>query len=96
MDTLSLLKEKRQDIIRIAAKHGAYNIRVFGSVARNEDQPNSDIDLLVKPGERVSGWFPAGLIQELEKELGRQVDVVTENGLNPYLRDAVMKEAVAL
>lgn len=96
MDTLSLLREKRQEIMQIAAKHGAYDIRVFGSVVRNEDRPDSDIDLLVKPGEQVSGWFPAGLIQELEKELGRQVDVVTDNGLNPYLRDVVMKEAVAL
>ena len=96
MDTLSLLREKRQEILRIAAKHGAYDVRVFGSVARNEDQPDSDIDLLVKPGERVSSWFPAGLIRELEQALGRQVDVVTDNGLNPYLRDTVMKEAVAL
>ena len=48
MDTLSLLKEKRQDIISIAAKHGAYDVRVFGSVVRDEDLPNSDIDLLVK------------------------------------------------
>jgi predicted nucleotidyltransferase len=96
MNTLSLLKQKRQDIITVAAKHGAYDIRVFGSVVRNEDRPDSDIDLLVKRGETVGPWFPAGLILELEKELGRRVDVVTDSGLNPYIREHVLKEAVPL
>ncbi|GIK76150.1 MAG: nucleotidyltransferase [Chloroflexota bacterium] len=96
MDTISFLKEKRLIILRIAAKHGAYDIRVFGSVARGEDRPDSDIDLLVKRGEVVGPWFPAGLILELEKELGRRVDVVTESGLNPFLRNDVLQEAVPL
>ena len=96
MNTHSFLKEKRQDIISVAAKHGAYDIRVFGSVVRNEDRPDSDIDLLVKRRETVGPWFPAGLILELERELGRRVDVVTDNGLNPYIREHVLKEAVPL
>lgn len=96
MDTFSLLREKRPTIVRIAAKHGAYDIRIFGSVVRGEDRPDSDIDLLVKRGEKVSPWFPAGLILELEKELGRQVDIVTDAGLNPLLRDRVLNEAVPL
>lgn len=96
MNTLSLLRKKRQEIIAIAARHGAYDIRVFGSAVRNEDRPDSDIDLLVKRGETVGPWFPAGLILELEKELGRHVDVVTDSGLNPYLREHVLKEAKPL
>ncbi len=96
MDTISLLREKRTIIVRIAAKHGAYDIRVFGSVVRGEDRPDSDIDLLVKRGDTVGPWFPAGLILELERELGRRVDVVTESGLNPLLRNHVLQEAVAL
>ena len=96
MDTFSLLREKRPKIMRIAARHGAYDIRIFGSVVRGEDRPDSDIDLLVRRGETVGPWFPAGLILELERELGRRVDVVTDTGLNPYLREQVLKEAVPL
>ena len=96
MDTLSLLRRKRQDILSIAARHGAYDVRVFGSVVREEDRPDSDIDLLVKRGETVGPWFPAGLILELERELGRHVDVVTDSGLNPYLREDVLREAMPL
>ena len=55
-----LLKEKRQDILRVAERHGAYNVRVFGSVARGEANPDSDIDFLVEAGPVTSSWFPAG------------------------------------
>lgn len=96
MNTFSLLNERRSEILRIAARHGARDLRVFGSVARGEDGPDSDIDLLVKRGETVGPWFPAGLIRELERELGRRVDVVTETGLNPYVREYVFREAVPL
>jgi predicted nucleotidyltransferase len=96
MDTISFLREKRPIIVRIAAKHGAFDVRVFGSVVRGEDRPDSDIDLLVRRGDSVGPWFPAGLILELERELGRHVDVVTETGLNPYLREIVLQEAVPL
>jgi predicted nucleotidyltransferase len=91
-----VLEEKREDILNIAAKHGAYNVRVFGSVARGEDRPDSDVDLLVDVGTTTSSWFPAGLILDLEQILGRQVEVVTENGLNPLLKEHVLREAVAL
>ena len=56
----------------------------------------SDIDLLVSPGPETSSWFPAGLILDLESLLGRRVDVVTEKGLNPHLREQVLREAVPL
>lgn len=96
MTPLELLQHKKDDIRRIAAKHGAYNIRVFGSVVRGEARPNSDIDLLIEKGPTTSSWFPAGLVLELEEMLGRRVEIVTEKALNPYLRDRVLREAVSL
>ena len=95
-DVLELLTDKREDVLRIAAKHGAYNVRIFGSVARGEATPDSDIDLLIEKGPATTPWFPAGLVLELEESLGRRVDVVTEKALNPYLRDRVLREAVPL
>ena len=89
-----VILEKRDEIQKIAAKHGAHNIRVFGSVARGEEGPGSDIDFLVDAGPNTSSWFPAGLIVDLEELLGRRVDVVTEKGINPKLRDRVLREAM--
>ena len=96
MTPLELLQQKRDDIRRIATKHGAYNLRVFGSVARGEAGPDSDIDLLIDKGPTTSSWFPAGLVLELEEILGRRVEIVTEKALNPYLRDRVLSEAIPL
>jgi len=96
MTIVELVREKRDEIQRIAAAHGAHNVRVFGSVARGEAGPDSDIDLLIEAGPTTSSWFPAGLILDLEDLLGRRVQVVTEKGLNPYLRDRVLREAVPL
>lgn len=91
-----LLKNKREDILQIAAKHGAYNVRVFGSVARGEAGPGSDVDFLVEVGPRRSAFFPAGLLADLEDLLGCRVDVLSENGLHWYIHDRVMHEAVPL
>jgi hypothetical protein len=91
-----LLKEKRQDILQVAERHGAYNVRVFGSVVHGEAGPDSDVDLLVEVGPVHSSWFPAGLIADLENLLGRKVDVVTEAALHWYIRDRVLNEAVPL
>ncbi len=77
-----MLYEKRGDIQRIAAKHGAYNVRVFGSFARREAKEKSDVDLLVDAGPATSSWFPAGLILEVEALLNCRVDVLTERALN--------------
>ena len=96
MGIRQILQEKRADILNIAAKHGAHNVRLFGSAARGEDGPDSDVDLLVAVGTTTSSWFPAGLILDLEQILGRQVEVVTEKGLNPLIRDRVLQEAVPL
>ena len=91
-----ILKEKRQEIIKIVARHGANNVRIFGSAVRGEATPESDIDLLVDTGSDISSWFPAGLIIDLQELLGWRVEVVTERGLNPFLREHVLREAVPL
>ena len=96
MSIEELLKEKRQDILRIAAQHGAYNVRVFGSVVRGDASPDSDVDFLVEVGPVHSSWFPAGFVVDLESLLGRKVDVVTPEALHWYIRDRVLKEALAL
>ncbi len=91
-----LLREKREDIYRIAASHGARNLRVFGSCARGDAGPLSDVDLLVDAAAPTSSWFPAGLIVDLEDLLGCRVDIVTERGLDPLIRERVLREAVPL
>ena len=96
MNIEQFLHEKRDDIHAIAAKHGAYNIRIFGSVVRGEAGPDSDIDFLVDAGPATSSWFPAGLILDLEKILGHRVEVVTEKALNPYIREYVLREVKTL
>ena len=96
MGIRQILQAKRDEIIDIAARHGAHNLRLFGSVARGQDTADSDIDLLVATGPTTSSWFPAGLILDLERILGRRVEIVTEKGLNPHLREKVLGEAVPL
>jgi hypothetical protein len=91
-----LVREKRDLIERIAAKHGARNIRVFGSVARGDAREDSDIDFLVDTGPETSSWFPAGLVLDLEEALGCKVEVVTERGLTPFLKEHILQEALPL
>ena len=91
-----LLKTKREEILRIAAKHGARNVRIFGSVSRGEAGSGSDVDLLVDVGPDRSPFFPGGLVADLQDVLGRRVEVLTENGLHWYIRDQVLREAVVL
>lgn len=92
----TLLKNKREEILRIAAAHGAQNIRVFGSVSRGEAGPKSDVDILVRlePGRSLLDII--AIKQDLEDLLGCEVDVVTEDAISPYIREQVLKEAVSL
>ena len=91
-----LLEEKREEILRIAAQHGAREVRVFGSVARGETDQESDIDFLVElePGRSLLDL--GGLQMELESLLGRRVDVVTARGLRARIRERVLREAVSV
>jgi uncharacterized protein len=91
-----LLKEKRQDILAIAARHGAHNLRVFGSVARGEAGPDSDLDLLVEMAPDKSLMDHVALMQDLEDLLQRKVDVVSERALHWYIRDRILAEAIPL
>lgn len=86
----------KREILRIAQKHGVTSIRVFGSVARGEAGPDSDVDFLIEAGTQVPPWFPGGLVADLEDLLSRHVDVVEPVALNRYLKDAILLEAVAL
>lgn len=96
MNSLETLRARRDDILRIAMRHGAHNVRVFGSVARGEAAEDSDVDLLVSTSERTSPWFPAGLVVDLEDLLGCRVQVVTEDGLHWLLRRRILGEAIPL
>lgn len=96
MSLEELLQTKREDILRTAAKYGAYNVRVFGSVARGEADEQSDVDLLVNMEKGRSLLDLGGLLMDLEDLLGCKVDVVTEKGLRERIRERVLKEAVVL
>ena len=96
MTTTDLLQAKREEVLRIAERHGARDVRVFGSVARGEASDQSDVDLLVSTTEHTSPWFPAALVEELERVLERKVDVVTEEGLYWLLRRRILAEAKPL
>ena len=90
------LNEHRDAILAIAARHGARNVRLFGSVARGDARPDSDIDLLVdlEPGRSLLDHV--GLWQDLEELLGRRVDVVVDGGLSPHLEKRILAEATPL
>ena len=96
MDLNNLLKSRREEILSIAARHGARNVRVFGSVARGEDDDKSDIDLLVEFESGRSLLDHAGLWLELQDLLGCKVDVVSERGIKPRIRECVLRESVPL
>ena len=96
MDLNNLLKSRREEILSIAARHGARNVRVFGSVARGEDDDKSDIDLLVEFESGRSLLDHAGLWLELQDLLGCKVDVVSERGIKPRIRERILREAVPL
>ena len=93
---VDLVQVKREQILRLAKRHGVTRVRVFGSMARGDAGPQSDVDLLIDVGAESSAWFPGGLVAELEELLGRRVQIVTERGLDDLLRDRVLEEAIPL
>jgi uncharacterized protein len=96
VDVQGVVNAKREEILATAGRHGAYNVRVFGSVARGEAGARSDVDFLVQlePGRSLMDL--GGLVSDLQDLLGCGVDVVTENGLRQDIRKRVLREAVPL
>jgi predicted nucleotidyltransferase len=93
---LAGLRARKREILTHAAEHGARNVRVFGSTARGESEASSDVDLLVEmePGRNLLDLV--GLWQDLEDLLGTHVDVLTDGGVSPYMRERIFAEAVPL
>lgn len=96
MSLNDLLQEKREEILAIAARHGARNVRVFGSVARGEADERSDVDFLVDLAPDRSLFDLGGLQMELQEYLQRDVDIVTVPGLRERIRDRVLHDATPL
>ncbi len=90
------IREKREAIVRIAARHGATQMRLIGSVARGDARPDSDVDLLVTWSRRTRLLDQAALMLELESLLGRKVDIASDGWVEPSIRESVYRDAIAL
>jgi hypothetical protein len=90
------IQQQREEILRVAAGHGAGNVRLFGSVARGEETAESDVDLLIDVTGETTPWFPGSLVADLEQLLRRPVQVVIRRSLSPLIREAVLRDAVPL
>ena len=93
---MSVLQQYTPDILKIAGKHGAQKVRVFGSFAVGAATAASDLDLLVKLEKGRDLLDLIAFKQELEEQIGRKVDVVTEKGLSPHLRHTILAQAKPL
>jgi len=96
MGVLELLRQRRNEILNLASKHGARNVRVFGSAARGEADGDSDIDFLVELEPDRTLFDLGALLMDLQDLLGRKVDVVTDDSIYWLLRRRILKEAVSL
>ena len=96
MARLDTLRARREELLRIAERHGVSDVRVFGSVARGEEGGGSDIDFLVMIADGRSLFDLVRLYDDFEAALGQPVDIVTEGGVSPYLRERIFAEAVPL
>jgi predicted nucleotidyltransferase len=92
----NVLQGRREEILGIAHRYGANNVRVFGSRARGEGRPGSDFDILIAVGERTSLLDIIAIKQDLEDLLSSSVHVVTEDAISPYIREKVLRQAIAL
>ena len=91
-----IIADKKEQILGLAAKYGASNVRVFGSVANGTADRNSDIDFLVDLEKGRSLFDLGGLLMDLQQLLNRKVDVVTENGLHWYIKERILSEAIPI
>ena len=94
--TLQELRTRRKEILDVCARHGGFNVRVFGSVARGDAREDSDIDLLVELEKGRSLLDRSHLILDLEALLGRHVDALSPRGIPPYLQDEILGQAIPL
>ena len=90
------MEQHRQAILRLAEDHGARNVRVFGSIARGHAGPDSDVDLLVEMELGRTLLDFVGLWQDLEELLRCKVDLLSDGGVSPYLKDKIYAEAIPL
>ena len=93
MGISEVISNQKEQVLALAAKYGASNVRIFGSVALGTADADSDIDFLVDMEKGRSLFDLGGLLMELQELLGRKVDVVTENGLHWYIKEKVLSEA---
>lgn len=96
MSLEQLVQTKRDEILTISAKYGAHNVRIFGSVARGESRPDSDVDFLVDMEDGRSLLDLSGLWLDLEELLAHKVHVTEPDGLHWYIRDRILNEAIQL
>ena len=96
MSEFQKIQQKKKEILLVAQQHGIVNIRIFGSVARGDDNLQSDVDLLVDLEQGRTLFDLGGALVKLQDLLGRKVDIVTERGLHWYLKEKIMKEAKPL
>ena len=93
MGILEIIQDKKEQVLALAARHGASNVRIFGSVANGTAETDSDIDFLVDLETGRSLFDLGGLLMDLQQLFGRKVDVVTENGLHWYIKERIISEA---
>ncbi len=93
---IDLVRQHRDEILEIASRYGASEVRLFGSAARGEARPDSDLDFLARFAETASLWDRGGMWTELHELLGRDIDLVDEAALRDEVRGDVMKQAVAI
>jgi predicted nucleotidyltransferase len=97
MNGMEILQSMRTQILDIAHRHGVKSLRIFGSVARGEDNSSSDFDFLIlEYGPEHTPWFPGGFIADLEDLLGRRVDVAFPDSLKSWMREQVMQESLPI